>query len=260
MIVEQEKNSQWNLETLARSLKDDIPNLNISQSLNEDIKESVLKTLQEIISRKCSTPISVFESYENKIRYFKTLTPLFYDQRALNLWNDLFIESPQNTIIFVEVLFEFERLYEEAIEFYRKKQEDVKELKKRIKMKEKLFQTLSEGKALPNPDMMAHLICDLDALRKRLAETNEALKNNSYFTNGFWPLSRKKNVNNALHIFFVRKIYYFFRTEFRRPMYSYINELMGVIFKVSWDHDEIKKHCKRMNSIIRGRFGDLKCD
>ncbi|HAU0276681.1 hypothetical protein ACTOV9_00635 [Legionella pneumophila] len=256
MSLKKGKVGQVNLETLEQTLKQDISNLKVSPDLNPNIKEFLLQKLSEIVAKKSKSFISIYSSYEYELRYFQTITPVFNDPRALNMWNDLFKKSPENTLDFVEVLLQFQGLYEEGIEFYEKKLQSKEELKKLIKPGEDFFRTVSEHIGEPHfsPYVVGLFRDELDKAQKKLMKIEAALENNAYFNNGFWPLSRKKNVDNALAIFFVRKIYYFFWTEFGKPMKNHISVLISAIFDISWGHDEIQKHCKRMDSIIERRF------
>ena len=256
MVVEKVKIGQTHLETLEQTLKKDIPNLKISPFLNLEIKKFLLKKLSEIVSKIGENFISIYNSYEYELRYFQTIMPIFNDHRALAMWDDLFKRSPENTIVFVELLLQFEGLHEEGLEFYKKKLQSRKELKKLLKPGEVFLQAISESVSEPHisPGLAVRLRNELDEAQKKLVKIEGSLANNAYFNNGFWPLSRKKNVGNALAIFFVRKIYYFFWTEFENPMKDHISVLMSAIFKVSWGHDEIQKHCKRIGTIIERRF------
>lgn len=256
MVLKKGKISQIHLETLEQTLKKDVSNLTISPDLNPNIKEFLLQKLSEIVSKKDKNFISIYNSYEYELRYFQTIMAVFNDSRALDAWDDLFNQSPENTIDFVEVLLQFEGLYEEGIEFYKKKLQSRNELKKLIKPGEDFLRACSRNQTESHisPSLIAQLHNELDEAQKKLVKIEAALEKNAYFNNGFWPLSRKKNVDNVLAIFFVRKIYYFFWTEFGKPMKSHISALISAIFNISWGHDEIQKHCQRMDSIIERRF------
>ncbi|HGT2644521.1 TPA: hypothetical protein ACM2VO_003366 [Legionella pneumophila] len=251
MIVE-EINIDSSDEQLMCPLKKEFPVLNIAPSLPVEIKNAITDELNRISSMKGKSPPSILDSYEYETRYITTLGAVFDGPKAVLIWNDLFKKSPKSTLLFIGLLFSFEKTYEFGVEFYKQLQQDIKDLKSQIRCAENLFQVMKRSKENLNTDLMKQLIYYEADAREHLVKNKFALKNDSHFKNGFCPLSRKKNVENAFPIYIVRKMYYVFRTEFGMAMYSHISKFISVMFGLDWDENEVKKHCKRINSFIRG--------
>lgn len=240
-------------EDLIRSLKKEFLSLKISLSLPKEIQDAIFRQLKRISSLKDISSTSGLYSYQHQTRYVNTLSSVFNDPKALIIWNDLFKKSPESAIIFIELLFDIEQSYEFAIKLYKDTQQEIKDLKSQIRCSENLYQIMSKQKSHINlnPNLMGELILYKYEAKILLLKTTYNLKKYAYFKNGYCPLSRKKNEDNALPIFFVRKIYYSFRYYFGSPMYSHIGGFMEVLFGLHWDNNEIKKHCKRVNSFYR---------
>ncbi|HAT1658641.1 TPA: hypothetical protein JBA38_03430 [Legionella pneumophila] len=240
-------------EDLILSLKKEFSSLKISLCLPNEIQNAIFSQLERISSLKDASCTSSLYSYQHQTRYVNTLSSVFSDPRALIIWNDLFEKSPESTIIFIELLFDIEQSYEFAIKLYKDTQQEIKDLKSQIRCSENLYRIMSQQKSRVNlnTSLMMELILYKYEAKLRLLKTTFSHKRYDYFKNGYCPLSRKKNDYNALPIFFVRKIYYSFRYYFGSPMYSHIGGFVEVLFGLPWDNNEIKKHCKRVNSFYR---------
>jgi|GEM_PF-3972329 len=83
------------------------------------------------------------------------------------------------------------------------------------------------------------LICDF----------KEHIKEKNYLFSEHWPIGRKHDTENSLAIFFIRKLYHFFSTEFNNSKYAFIETIVNTIFKTTFTENLIIKHTVSMRNL-----------
>ncbi|KTD54916.1 hypothetical protein Lsai_2508 [Legionella sainthelensi] len=236
----------------------DLPIIEFPSWLHPEIIGTLEHKLNKLEEQKNSPARLYFDFYSMLVFNFKRLIPLFTNSRMQPIWADLCNHSIEITIEFIRSLFCYENHYDGGIRLLEKQNDEIQSCKRMIKQTEKLHDAMEEyqchyyGHMIQDNhnELMELLVKFKDKTVKSLGEFKESPLDGTKLFSEHWPMTRKCTGENALAIFFSRKIYYFFQTKFNKPMYNYIAEIVGVIFNCSFSDNQIIKLCKVMKPFI----------
>ncbi|RUR12403.1 hypothetical protein [Legionella septentrionalis] len=230
---------------------DDLNEFALPDTLNSEIKQFVLDKYEEIKLKKNNDYISEFDSYSHELRYFNRIINLFAAQSMVSIWDELINKSTKKTLTVISMLFEYEKIYDEGKQFVEKKKKEITALEHYLDTLNQLFQANETVPAkMFNQELIVSVINEIGVCEQEIEERKNKIKTEAYFQNGYLPLTRKNTMKNALVIFFIRKIYFEFMTEYGIPMYGIIESIIDQIFDAELNQNQIIKYCKLPEKLL----------
>ncbi|MGX8784332.1 hypothetical protein ACV3VT_02410 [Legionella pneumophila] len=225
----------------------------VSSLLPDQIKIKVQERIEYIKNLQGKETLLKFDAIDFEIQFFKRLVPLFTSKNIIEVWQDLLRRSCEQTTNFLALLFELEKIYEELAQFKINRMSELKQINKLITKSEDLFSTIQACTNYSDPNLhtVLHLLIKvIDNAHYRHRKVSVELTNDTYFKNVEAPLTRQLKAPNHLPIFFIRKIYVEFLSNYGGPMYGHIHQIVSTIFDASFSENEVIKHCNRINQIL----------
>lgn len=236
----------------------ELPEITLPKWLHPDIKSVVRSRLEFLKTQKNSPGRLYADMYPVMVEYFERIKPIFINPEMEFIWGDLCNKSVKSATRFASEVNLYENHYDGGIGLIEKKKDEIKCCKRMIKTTQQLYDVMEEYYCHYYGHMLQEKHFEIMELLKQFKEDTldsltefqkEPIDGSMLFSN-HWPMTRKCIGENGLTIFFIRKIYYFFQTEFGKPMYNNIAEIIQAIFKIPFDENHIIKHCTIVKSLL----------
>lgn len=233
------------------------PMIEIPYWLPNDIQAFIVNYLNIISNHRYNRIRLIIDIYTLQVDYFNKVKNVFIDSRMNDLWSKLYEISPGAAVGFARELLYIENCYDGGLGLNHKHENEIKSYNKVIKLTEQLYDALEEyqchyyGHMLQdNHDTLMDTLLKFKNDSKQSLADFEAVKNNrDPSVINHWPFTRKRRDENSLAIFFARKIFLYFKKHFGKPMHNNIAEVIEVIFNISYDENQIVKHCGLVRNL-----------
>ncbi len=241
----------------------DLPRIKFPDWLPSIVQSAVDKQLQSLEKKKNDPnrlylAVYFFDLYPYYARNFQMLQSLFTDRRMRPIWEKLSKISEEKTKEFISHLFKFENDYDGGMSLVEKHRGEIKSCQRMLDVTQKLLDAMEEyhchyyGHMLQ--DNFHDIMATLEVFKKDTAISLEEFKQTSQDASKLfsrhWPMTRKSNMENALAIFFVKKIFLFFQEAFKDPMYNFIAEIISTIFQFDLEENQVIKHCMTVIPLL----------
>jgi hypothetical protein len=241
----------------------DLPKIKFPDWLPSIVQSKVKERLQSVEEKKNDPnrlyiAVYFFDLYPYLARNFQTLQPLFTDVRMRPIWEKLTKISEEKTEQFIIRLFKFKNDYDGGMHLVEKHRDEIRSCQRMLDATQKLLDAMEEyhyhyyGHMLQ--DNFHDIMATLEVFKKDTAISLEEFKQTpqdaSKLFSNHWPMTRKSNMENALAIFFIKKIFLFFQKEFQTPMYNFIAEIISIIFQLDLEENQIIKHCMTVIPLL----------
>ena len=187
--------------------------------------------------------------YELLIYHFELVKIVFLDKSMMDMWVKLNGISEYKTEKFVNYLLHIKDDFFNNHRLLNKHKNEKNCFSKIIKISYKLSELLEEYEC----HYYGHLLTDQfyklqnilsnfqQASGKQLKDFTEETKNIDYLKSYDNPINRELKNNKALELFFVRKIFLYFKHNFQKPFHKLNSNIVNLIFNSNYiDNDIIK--------------------
>lgn len=232
----------------------DLPEIQFPQWLRPEIQTILQGELEFIKEKKVARDRIFFDMYPHFVTYFNRVKPAFIKSDMKPVWEKLYNESPKATLDFVNVLLRIENKFYGGVRLIEKQKDEVKSYKRVIQKAEAFLDAMEEYKChyyghmlQDNHDGVVNIMTEFKVNSIQSLEEFKQDREDEPFFCDYWPITRNYKADNALAIFFVRKIYSFFQDEFQKPMHNIVAKLVNAMFDTAYQENEIIKFVGVLN-------------
>lgn len=229
----------------------ELPNINLINNFPKNLKDSLnsriyfIESSQDIVHR---FPHDVFK---RMVFYLKLSLPALEKESLLIHWKKLNNLSNAGSENFIKQLtWDISHDYDWILSLINKHNNEIDHGKYIKKHCEELinlmenYQTLYFGHFITDKftKLRNHLIKFIPDIELSIKEF-ETERIESY-KSSLWPITREYNSQDAKPLFFARKIYFFFKKNFEKPMHNINADFVNAIFKTNYTENDIIKMVK----------------
>lgn len=211
--------------------------------------------IDDHINMLCSLkfqPRRIFDGYSLLVKRFNKIKSIFTHNDMNDIWLDLYKKSPELSTKLVYTLLQIENDFDHINTLIAKHKGEIASSRSIIKHVSKLITALKNDHywyyghmQLQNENEYYELLKQYKQGRiDNLNAFIEDSKKEKSISDSHWPLSRKREAENALSIFFIRKLYVFFKKTYKKPMYKYVTVMVNTAFNTTYTENEIIKFCR----------------
>ena len=224
--------------------------------LHKDICDTVQEHIGRIVYYKhapLGVELGIYGTLANCFNRIKLalITPIMKP-----IWCDLYKENPEKTLMLFFCLLQIENDFDHGLGLRVKHENEIKSTQKIPGLAQKLIDTMEENyryyghMQTENFGVIFELLIAFKKDTEKLINGfRESIKEKDYLFCDHWPIGRKHNAENSLAIFFIRKLYQFFATEFGSPKYSAIETIVNVIFGTEYTENHVIKYTTTMRKL-----------
>ncbi|MCM1264648.1 MAG: hypothetical protein NC200_00485 [Candidatus Gastranaerophilales bacterium] len=189
-------------------------------------QETFIKSLNKEKLRKFT------DVYAMMVEYFNLVLPIFTDVQTKDMWIKLNKISSAKTENFINYIFFIANDFDGAISLYQKHLNEKECFIKILQKISELEELLEEYEC----HFYGHMLSEeFEPLKEKLQQFKEQsiplledfqneTNNISYMNSNWRPITREYKSENALPIFFARKLSLYFKKEFNKPYNRYVAE------------------------------------
>lgn len=217
-------------------------------------QEKFIKSLNKEKLRK------FIDVYAMMVEYFKLVLPIFIDAQTKDMWLKLNKISSVKTEKFINYIFLIANDFDGAISLYQKHLSEKECFIKILQKIDELEELLEEYEC----HFFGHMLSEeFEPLKEKLQQFKEQsiplledfqneTNSISYINSDWRPITREYKSENALPIFFARKLSLYFKKEFNKPYNRYVAEIISLLFDKHYSENDIIKITKPINKFIKG--------
>ncbi len=235
----------------------DEPQIKYPKWLHKDICAHVQKRIDNAIYYK-HAPLGIeLGIYSFLTEQINKIKPALTNRNMEGIWNSLCKEDINKTLKLVSCLFKLQNNFHHGLYLRKKHIAELKSAEKIKNLTEKLIDAMEDNRNYYGHMQTENFNALYDSLENFGKETSELIedfkehiKEDEYQFCEYWPIGRKYDTDNSLAIFFIRKLYHFFSTEFGEPKYTIIEAIVNTIFHTHYTVNHIIKYAASMRQFV----------
>lgn len=237
----------------------DMPRLDLPSWLPKDLQAVLIEHVDLLLQQKWSKARLYVDMWPHFVRYITTILPAFQENTLKENWQELYAESAPLTLEFAHYLLKIENDFDGAVSMYQKHRNEKECGAKMIQKAKELHDLMEEYHCHYYGHILQDNHHDLMDKLKKFGENSEQALNEfqvetgdvSYLFSARAPITREFRTQEAVPVFFARKMSLFFMQKFGKPKHRVVADFINVMFDVQYSENEVIKLARKLKPLLK---------